>query len=202
MIVRKLIFPHLKSSFQSFLSPFSILTERVQEDDPGDSGTSFSMDESGAETKLPASEWFPLRPNAVGEDDEDSSHVTNVGAVTAAHGSNSGDRLQNIPRAWSNDDSKHSPPERSQPDGRDGPDLKRTPWMASNQPAVVPSSQSSDIDNGTAASKDSASDVSVLSQPQSDHNITPLDIIARSVPPTKKGVSLMSELRQRRAPQC
>ena len=201
MIVRKLIFPHLKSSFQSFLSPFSILTERVQEDDPGDSGTSFSMDESGAEPKLPASEWFPLRPNAVGEDDEDSSHVTNVGAVTAVHGSNSGDRLQNIPHAWSDDDNKHSPPERSQPDGRDGPDLKRTPWMASNQPAVVPSSQSSDIDNGTAASKDSASDVSVLSQPQSDHNITPLDIIARSVPPTKKGVSLMSELRQRRAPQ-
>ena len=201
MIVRKLIVPHLKSSFQSFLFPFSILTERVQEDDLGDSGTSFSMDESGAEPKLPASEWFPLRPNAVGEDDEDSSHVTNVGAVTAAHGSNSGDRLQNIPYAWSDDDSKHSPPERSQPDGRDGPDLKRTPWMASNQPIVVPSSQSSDIDNGTAASKDSASDVSVLSQPQSDHNITPLDIIARSVPHTKKGVSLMSELRQRRAPQ-
>ncbi|CAH3014989.1 unnamed protein product, partial [Porites evermanni] len=175
--------------------------ERVQEDDPGDSGTSFSMDESGAEPKLPASEWFPLRPNAVGEDDEDSSHVTNVGAVTAAHGSNSGDRLQNIPHAWSDDDSKHSPPERSQPDGRDGPDLKRTPWMANNQPVVVPSSQNSDIDNGTAASKDSASDVSVLSQPQSDHNITPLDIIERSVPPTKKGVSLMSELRQRRAPQ-
>jgi len=201
VIVRKLIVPHLKSSFQSFLFPFSILTERVQEDDLGDSGTSFSMDESGAEPKLPASEWFPLRPNAVGEDDEDSSHVTNVGAVTAAHGSNSGDRLQNIPYAWSDDDSKHSPPERSQPDGRDGPDLKRTPWMASNQPIVVPSSQSSDIDNGTAASKDSASDVSVLSQPQSDHNITPLDIIARSVPHTKKGVSLMSELRQRRAPQ-
>ena len=201
MIVRKLIFPHLKSSFQSFLSPFSILTERVQEVDPGDSGTSFSMDESGAEPKLPASEWFPLRPNAVGEDDEDSSHVTNVGAVTAVHGSNSDDRLQNIPHAWSDDDSKRSPPERSQPDGRDGPDLKRTPWMANNQPVVVPSSQSSDIDNGTASSRDSASDVSVLSQPQSDHNITPLDIIARSVPHTKKGVSLMSELKQRRAPQ-
>ena len=201
MTVRKLVFPHLKSSFQSISSPFSILTERVHEDDPGDSGTSFSMDESGTEPKLPTSEWFPLRPNAVGEDDEDSSHVTNVAVVTAAHGSNSGDRLQNIPHAWLDDGSKHAPPERSQPDGRDGPDLKRTPWMASNQPVVVPSSQSSDIDNGTAASKDSASDVSVLSQPQSDHNITPLDIIARSVPPTNKGVSLMSELRQRRAPQ-
>ena len=201
MTVRKLVFPHLKSSFQSISSPFSILTERVPEDDPGDSGTSFSMDESGTVPKLPTSEWFPLRPNAVGEDDEDSSHVTNVAAVTAAHGSNSGDRLQNIPHAWSDDGSKHVPPERSQPDGGDGPDLKRTPWMARNQPVAVPSSQSSDIDNGTAASTDSASDVSVLSQPRSDHNITPLDIIARSVPPTNKGVSLMSELRQRRAPQ-
>ena len=172
---------------------------QVQKDDPDDSGTSFSMDKSGAEDKQLRNEWFPLRPSAVGEDDEDASQVTAATSM-AAHGANSY-QLQHIPHAWSDDDSKQSPPERSQPDGRDGPDLKRTPWVASTQPVVAPSAQSSDLGSGTVTRKDSGSDVSVLSQPQSDHNITPLDIISRSVPPAKKGVSLMSELRQRHAPQ-
>lgn len=175
----------------------------VHEDDPADSGASFSMDESGAEGTQLRNRWFPLRPSAVGEDDDDTNHVTHA-ASTAAHSSNS-DRLQNIPHAWSDDDDKQSPPERSQPDGRDGPDLKRTPWIAntyvSTQQAVAPPVQSQDLASGTAASKDSGSDVSVLSQPHSDHNVTPLDIITRSVPPANRGVSLISELKQRHAPQ-
>ena len=175
----------------------------VHEDDPTDSGTSFSMDESGAEGTQLRNQWFPLRPSAVGEDDDDTNHVTHA-APTAAHSSNS-DRLQNIPHAWSDDGDKQSPPERSQPDGRDGPDLKRTPWTAntyvSTQQTVAAPAQSQDPASGTAASKDSGSDMSVLSQPHSDHNVTPLDIITRSVPPAKRGVSLMSELKQRHGPQ-
>ena len=175
----------------------------VHEDDPADSGASFSMDESGAEGTQLRNRWFPLRPSAVGEDDDDTNHVIQA-ASTAAHSSNS-DRLQNVPRAWSDDDDKQSPPERSQPDGRDGPDLKRMPWISSTyvsiQQAMAPPVQNQDLASGTAASKDSGSDVSVLSQPHSDHNVTPLDIITRSVPPAKRGVSLISELKQRHAPQ-
>ena len=179
------------------------MSGHVQEDDAADSGTSFSMDESGAENEQQRSQWFPLRPSAVGEDDDDTSQVTYT-ASAAARSSNS-DRLQNIPHAWSDDDSKRSPPERSQPDGRDGPDLKRTPWVAntyvSTQPTVAPPAQSQDLAGGAAARKDSGSDVSLISQPRSDHNITPLDVITRSVPPAKRGVGLISELKQRHAPQ-
>ena len=177
--------------------------EQAHQDEAEDSGTSFSMDESSAEDKQLRNEWFPLRPSAVGEDDEDTIQVT-YATNTAGHSSNT-DRLQSIPHAWSDDDAKQSPPERSQPDGRDGPDLKRTPWIANTymgtQQTAAPPVQSQDAGSNSAASKDSGSDVSVLSQPQSDHNITPLDIITRSVPPAKRGVSLISELRQRHAPQ-
>lgn len=179
------------------------MVEQVQEDDPGDSGTSFSMDGSGAEDMEQRNRWFPLRPSAVGEDDEDTGQVA-YAASAAAPQSNS-DQLQS---AWSDDDAKQSPPERSQPDGRDGPDLKRTAWMAnmyaSTQQTVTPAqNQQPPLASGTIASKDSGSDTSALSQPQSDNgNVTPLDIITRSVPPVPRGgASLISELRHRHAPQ-
>ena len=180
------------------------MVERVEEDDQGDSGTSFSMDGSGAEDKEVRNQWFPLRPSAVGEDDEDTGQVAYTASAPAQQPSS--DRLQGVPHAWSDDDAKQTPPERSQPDGRDGPDLKRTPWMASTylgtQQTVAPLPQTLPQTNGTLGSRDSGSDTSVLSQPQNDiGNITPLDIITRSVPPVPKGVGLISELKYRHAPQ-
>lgn len=180
------------------------MVEQVQEDDPGDSGTSFSMDGSGAEDKELRNQWFPLRPSAVGEDDEDTGQVTYTASAAAQHSSS--DRLQGVPHAWSDDDAKQTPPERSQPDGRDGPDLKRTPWMTSTyvntQQTVAPPLQKLPQSNDTPGSRDSGSDTSVLSQPQNDiGNVTPLDIITRSVPPVTKGASLISELKHRHAPQ-
>lgn len=152
------------------------IVELVQEDDPGDSGTSFSMDGSGAEDKELRNQWFPLRPSAVGEDDEDTSQVTYAASAAAHHSSS--DRLQGVPHAWSDDDAKQTPPERSQPDGRDGPDLKRTPWMAStymsSQQTGAPPAQNLPLASGTAGSKDSGSDTSLTSQPQNDNgDVTP-----------------------------
>lgn len=179
------------------------LEEQAYEDDPADSGASFTMDDTSEVQTQPRNQWFPLRPSAVGEDDEDTGQVT-YAASTAVHGPNT-DRLQDIPLAWSDDDSKQSPPERSQPDGRDGPDVRRTPWIGtthvSSQQAVSPPLQTPQPVSGTTTSKDSGSDVSVSSQPNGDHNITPLDIITRSIPPAKNGASLIAELRQRHAPQ-
>jgi len=186
------------------------MVEQVQDDDPGDSGTSFSMDGSGADDKELRNQWFPLRPSAVGEDDEDTSQVAYT-AIAPAQQSSS-DRLQGVPHAWSDDDAKQTPPERSQPDGRDGPDLKRPPWMSSTTmntkqaaaPPPPPSSPPQKLphSNGTPESRDSGSETSVLSQPQNDiGNVTPLDIITRSVPSVPKGASLISELKHRHAPQ-
>jgi len=181
-----------------------VLVEQVEEDDQGDSGTSFSIDRSGAEDKELRNRWFPLRPSAVGEDDEDTSHVAYTASAPAQQSSS--DRLQGIPHAWSDDDAKQTPPERSQPDGRDGPDLKRTPWMASTyvgrQQTVAPPPQTLPQTDGTLGSRDSGSDTSILSQPQNDTgNVTPLDVITRSVPPVPKGASLIGELKHRHAPQ-
>ena len=151
------------------------MVEQLQEDDPGDSGTSFSMDGSGADDQELRSQWFPLRPSAVGEDDEDTSQVAYT--LTAAAHHSSSDRLQSVPHAWSDDDAKQTPPERSQPDGRDGPDLKRTPYMStytSRQQTVAPSAQNLPLVSGRAGSKDSGSDTSLLSQPRNGNDdVTP-----------------------------
>ena len=184
------------------------MVEEVEEDDQGDSGASFSMDGSGAEDKELRYQWFPLRPSAVGEDDEDTGQVSYTASAPAQQSSS--DRLQGVPHTWSDDDAKQTPPERSQPDGRDGPDLKRMPWVSSTyvgtQQTVAPPPptlpQTLPQTNGTLGSRDSGSDTSVLSQPQNDiGNITPLDIITRSVPPVSKGASLINELKHRHAPQ-
>ena len=183
--------------------------EQVEDGDPGDSGASFSMDGSGADDKELRNQWFPLRPSAVGEDDEDTSQVAYTASAPAQQ-SNS-DQLQGVPHAWSDDDAKQTPPERSQPDGRDGPDLKRSPWMPSTyvntqQVAAPPpppaAAQKLPQSSGTPGSRDSGSETSVLSQPQNDiDNVTPLDIITRSVPSIPKGASLISELKHRHAAQ-
>ena len=176
--------------------------EEQVEDDAGDSGASFSVDGSGVEDNELRSQWFPLRPSAVGEDDEDTSQASYTASAAVQHSNSS--RPQSVPQDWSDDDAKQSPPERSQPDGRDGPDLKRTPWggstYASTQQTVTPPVQNQPLTSGTADSKDSGSDTSLLSQPQND-NVTPLDIITRSVPPAPRGAALVRELRQRHAPQ-
>ncbi|XP_078357935.1 uncharacterized protein LOC144642757 isoform X1 [Oculina patagonica] len=156
------------------------IVEQVEEEDPGDSGTSFSMDGSGAEDKEIRNRWFPLRPSAVGEDDEDTNQVTYTATAAAAAATHhfSSDRLQGVSHAWSDDDAKQTPPERSQPDGRDGPDLKRTPWMASTymsrqQTGALPA-QNVPLVSSTAGSKDSGSDTSLPSQPQNDDgDVTP-----------------------------
>ena len=184
------------------------VVEHVEDDDPCDSGTSFSMDGSGTEDKELRNQWFPLRPSAVGEDDEDTGQVAYTASAPAQQSSDS-DRLQGVPHAWSDDDAKQTPPERSQPDGRDGPDLKRSPWMSGSivktqQAAALPlpPPQKLPQSNDTPGSRDSGSETSVLSQPQNDiGNVTPLDIITRSVPPVPKGASLISELKHKHAPQ-
>ena len=185
------------------------MVEQVEDGDPGDSGASFSMDGSSADDKELRNQWFPLRPSAVGEDDEDTSQVAYT--VSAPAQQSSSDRLQGVPHAWSDDDAKQTPPERSQPDGRDGPDLKRSPWMPSTyvntQRAAAPppppaAAQNLPQSNGSPGSRDSGSETSVLSQPQNDiGNVTPLDIITRSVPSVPKGASLISELKYRHAAQ-
>ena len=184
------------------------MVEQVEDGDPGDSGASFSMDGSGADDKELRNQWFPLRPSAVGEDEEDTGQVAYTGGAPAPQ-SNS-DRLQGVPHAWSDDDAKKTPPERSQPDGRDGPDLKRSPWMPTTYvntqqaaaPPPPPATQKLPQSNDTPESRDSGSETSVLSQPQNDiGNVTPLEIITRSVPSVPKGASLISELKHRHAPQ-
>ncbi|XP_068709091.1 serine-rich adhesin for platelets-like isoform X2 [Montipora foliosa] len=187
---------------QEGVAPLSLEQEAV-EDDSADSGASFSVHDSGIDEKQLRNEWFPLRPSAVGEDDEDTIQMP-YATGQASHGANNV-RLQNVPHVWSDEDGKQSPPERSQPDGRDGPDLKRMPWISTtygSTPQVISApAQSQPVASVVHTSKDSESDVSLASQPHSLHNETPLEIITRSVPPVKKGVNLMSELRQRHAPQ-
>lgn len=172
------------------------------EDDSRDSGASFSVNGSGVEDNGLRSQWFPLRPSAVGEDDEETNQVAYT--TSAAFQPSSGEPPQNVPPAWSDDDAKQSPPERSQPDGRDGPDLKRPPWVrstfTSTQQTVTPPVQKKPVPSGSAEATDSGSDTSVLSQPRND-NATPLEIITRSVPPAPRGAAFVSELRRRHAPQ-
>lgn len=172
-------------------------------DESADSGTSFSAHDSSIEERQLRNQWFPLRPSAVGEDDEDTTQVPNVTAVTPNRSNI--DRPKDEPRTWSDSDGKQSPPERSQPDGRDGPDVNRMTWVSttygSTQWAISTPMLSQPSASGTLASKDSDSDLSVASQPFNQHDVTPLEIITRSVPPAKKGVNLMSELRQRHAHQ-
>jgi len=171
--------------------------------DDANESASISAHDSGIEEKQWRNQWFPLRPSAVGEDEEDTTQVPNATAPTSTSSNN--DRPKDEPRTWSDSDGKQSPPERSQPDGRDGPDVKRMTLVrttfVSPQQAMSPPMQSQPSPSGTLAGRDSDSDVSVSSQPFSQHNVTPLEIITRSVPPAKKGANLVSELRQRHAPQ-
>ena len=155
-----------------------------------------AADVPAEERATPGYQWFPLRPSAVGEDEGNTSQPsyppnsdmnTSTNRVT-----------QTAPPRWSHANTNPPPPERSQPDGRDGPDLNRPAWLTNaivSTQHITPNSSLSYTTTGSAASsQDGDGDVSA-------HNdtATPLEIITSSVPPVAKGRRLIGELKRGRA---